>query len=294
MTRDGSPRTDIHQHIWPAALIDALRARRCPPYLDGWTLHLAGEPPFAVEPADHDPRRRLDRLARAGFARALVSLSSPLGIEYLPAAEAGPLLAAYHDGARDLPEEFGVWAATALDDPDPAALSAALDAGCVGLQLPATALADPTGFAACRPLLDVLEQRNRPLFVHPGPAPVAGGVPGWWPALVPYVQQMHAAWFAFGVTGRARHPGLRVCFAMLAGLAPLHGERAAARGGPVAIDPAAFVETSSYAAQAVGAVARALGEDLVVAGSDEPYARYTDPLPGAGLATSAVSRLLYG
>jgi hypothetical protein len=32
----------------------------------------------------------------------------------------------------------------------------------------------------------------------------------------------------------------------------------------------------------------------VVAGSDEPYARYTDPLPDAGLATTAVARLLHG
>jgi hypothetical protein len=294
VTPDGSPRTDIHQHIWPAALIDALRARRRAPYLDGWTLHLDGEPPFAVEPADHDPHHRLERLAAAGFERALVSLSSPLGIEYLPAAEAEPLLAAYHEGAQDLPEQFGVWAAAALDAPEPAALSRALDAGCVGLQLPATALADPAGIARCGPLLDVLERRGRPLFVHPGPAPTADGVPAWWPALVPYVQQMHAAWFAFGAAGRERHPGLRVCFAMLAGLAPLHGERAGARGGPVTVDRAAFVETSSYAARAVGAVARVLGEGLVVAGSDEPYARYTDPLPGAGLATSAVSRLLHG
>ena len=294
MTPDSSPRTDVHQHIWPAALIEALRARRRPPYLDGWTLHLAGEPPFAVEPADHDPRRRADLLAAVGFDRALVSLSSPLGIEYLPAAEAAPLLAAYHDGAQELPEQFGVWAAAALDAPDPAALSAALDTGCVGLQLPATALADPAGLARCGPLLDVLERHDRPLFVHPGPAPVAEEVPGWWPALVPYVQQMHAAWFAFGVAGRAQHPGLRVCFAMLAGLAPLHGERAAARGGPVSIDPDAFVETSSYAARAVGAVAQVLGSGLVVAGSDEPYARYTDPLPDAGLATTAVARLLHG
>ena len=81
---------------------------------------------------------------------------------------------------------------------------------------------------------------------------------------------------------------------MLAGLAPLHGERAAARGGPVAIDRGAFVETSSYGRQAVGAVAQALGADLVVAGSDEPYARYTDPLAGSGIATRTVARLLYG
>lgn len=292
MTPGGPVRTDVHQHIWPAALLDALRARRVPPLLDGWTLHLPGEPPFAVDPADHDPRRRVERLTAAGFDRALVSLSSPLGIEYLPAAEAQPLLAAYHDGALRLPAPFGTWAAAGLDILDPDALTAVLDAGCVGLQLPAGAIADPAGIDRCAPLLDVLERRGQPLFVHPGPAPATGAVPGWWPALVPYVQQMHAAWFAFRATGRARHPRLRVCFAMLAGLAPLHGERSAARGGPLDADDDVFVETSSYGAQAVGAVAAVFDPARIVAGSDEPYARWTDPLPGEDLATQAVTRLL--
>jgi hypothetical protein len=285
-------RTDVHQHIWPAALIEALRARRDPPRLDGWTLHLAGEPPFAVDPADHDPAARAERLAAAGFGRALVSLSSPLGIEHLPAAEAAPLLTAYHAGALELPGPFGVWAAAAVSEPDPAALAAALDAGCVGLQLPATALGDAAGLRRVAPLLHELERWNRPLFVHPGPAPATPGAPAWWAALVPYVQQMHAAWFAFAAAGRTRHPRLRVCFAMLAGLAPLHAERAVARGGPVTTDPGVFVETSSYGARATGAVAEALGVEQMVAGSDEPYARYTDPLPGAGLETVAVARLL--
>lgn len=288
-------RTDIHQHIWPAALIDALRARRVAPLLDGWTLRLPGEPPFDVDPDDHDPLLRARRTAAAGFDRALVSLSSPLGLEYLPSAEAAPLLAAYHEGALALPAAFGAWAAAGLDVIDPDGLDRVLDAGCAGLQLPATAVADAAGISRCGPLLEVLERRGRPLFVHPGPAPAHAGtetVPGWWPALVPYVQQMHGSWFAFRAHGRARHPRLRVCFAMLAGLAPLHGERAAARGCPGDVDPDVFVETSSYGRVAVGAVAAALGAARVAAGSDEPYARYSDPLPGRGLETTTVDRLL--
>ena len=70
------------------------------------------------------------------------------------------------------------------------------------------------------------------------------------------------------------------------------GPRPVARGGPVTTDPGVFVETSSYGARATGAVAEALGVEQMVAGSDEPYARYTDPLPGAGLETVAVARLL--
>ncbi|MFC6934571.1 hypothetical protein ACFQHO_32340 [Actinomadura yumaensis] len=135
-------------------------------------------------------------------------------------AEARPLLAAYHEGAAALPAPFGAWASACLSEIDPAALTEVLAEGFAGLQLPATALQDPAGYERCAPLLSVLEERDVPLFVHPGAAPASAGVPGWWPALVPYVQQMHAAWFAFRAFGRPRHPRLRVCFAMLAGLAP--------------------------------------------------------------------------
>src|SRR5207253_2939838 len=82
--------------------------------------------------------------------------------------------------------------------------------------------------------------------------------------LVPYVQQMHQAWFAFRTYGRPCHPGLRVCFAILAGLAPLHGERAAARGaGRGVVDADAFVETSSYGPRAIDATVRVLGIDVI-------------------------------
>ena len=74
----------------------------------------------------------------------------------------------------------------------------------------------------------------------------------------------------------------RGCFAMLAGLAPLHRERAAARGGP---DPTAlsnvWFETSSYGAVSVAAMYEALGagrgidhvgRGQIALGSDRPYA----------------------
>jgi hypothetical protein len=91
---------------------------------------------------------------------------------------------------------------------------------------------------------------------------------------VPYVAQLHAAWWAWADGGRERFPRLPVCFAALAGLGPLHGERQRARGGPRAstVDPLTFVETSSYGTQAVDAVIRVLGIDVVCHGSDQPYA----------------------
>jgi hypothetical protein len=276
--------TDVHQHLWGGAFIDALRSRTTAPRLDGWTLVLDGEPPYDVDPADHDLPGRAALAAADGFDLVLTSLSSPLGVEWLAPDDAAPLLAAYHADALGLPAPFGAWAAACVTEIDPAPLALLLDRGFAGLQLPADALLDEAGYARCEPLLSLLESRGLPLFLHPGPAPEVSG-PSWWPALVPYVQQMHAAWFAFRAYGRARHPRLRVCFALLAGLAALHGERFAARGGGRGeLDRDAFLETSSYGPRAIDATIRALGVDTIVCGSDRPYA----PPPGElGLGEAA-------
>jgi hypothetical protein len=265
---------DVHQHIWPAPLVEALRRRGAPPRLSGWTLELADEPAQQMDPAEHDPQLRAAQAAADGLDLVLVSLSSALGIETLPPDEADELLVAYHDGAAQLPPPFAAWAAACLSEPDPSALERQLDRGFVGLQLPATALLDEAGYERAAPLLEVLEERCRPLFIHPGPSGLLSPqAPAWWSALVPYVQQMHSAWFAFRVYGRPAYPELRVCFALLAGLAPLHGERLLARGGQRSpIDREVFLEISSYGTRAVDATVRVLGVDVLVNGSDRPYA----------------------
>jgi 6-methylsalicylate decarboxylase len=295
------PVIDVHQHVWTDALIEALRARRAPPRMRGWTLELAGEPDYDVDPAAHDPDARAALARDDGVDLALVSLSSPLGIESLAPDEAIELIAAYHEGALTLPEPFGAWAAACLTEVDAGALAKELERGFVGLQLPATSLLDGAGYEHVGSLLEVLEEAGLPLLVHPGPAaggapvagsgpgagdapvarggpvagsgPVAGNQPTWWPAIVTYVQQMHAAWFAFRVHGRPRHPRLRVCFAMLAGLAQLHSERVAARAGDRSVvDADVFLDVSSYGTRAVDATVRVLGIDALVNGSDRPYA----------------------
>jgi len=160
---------------------------------------------------------------------------------------------------------------------DPADVDTALDRGCVGISLPAAALIDPFAVERLHPLLARLEQRDAPLFVHPGPVgglptPEAAHLPHWWPALTDYVAQMQAAWFAFLHAGRRAHPRLRVLFAMLAGGAPLHLERYAARRGVPAPDPdpLVFYDTSSYGPRMIGAVAEQVGAAQLVYGSDRP------------------------
>jgi hypothetical protein len=281
---------DVHQHLWPAQLIDVLRARTRPPRLRGWTLELDGQADYPVDPAAHDPSVRSEQALGDGLDLALVSLSSPLGIEFLPPGEADELLHAYHDGVLSLPPPFRGWAAARLTEPDAAALARELERGFVGLQLPATTLLDEDGYRRAGRLLDVLHDAERPLMIHPGSTAAIPRTPGWWPAMVGYVQQMHASWFAFRQFGRPRYPALRVCFAMLAGLAPLHGERYVARSGERSVlDESVFLETSSYGTRAVDATVRVLGIDVLVNGSDRPYAEPTTPDLGSA-ALAAIRR----
>jgi len=301
---------DIHQHLWPGELIEALRARSRPPRLDGWTLLLAGEPPYEVEPRDHDPatRRALDD------GRIVLGLSSPLGIEDLPADEGRTLLAAWHEGAATLAPDFAAWAAVSRQDPDLDDLKHRLSDGFAGLQIPATWLATPTALDNLTELLAVADAADKPVFVHPGPvsgprragsttAPTVTAdteqLPPWWAAVVEYPGQMSAAWWSWHAVGRSLFPGLRICFAAGAGLAPVHHERYLARGGkPLVVDRVTFVDTSSYGRQGVDSLIRVLGVDPLVNGSDRPYGVAFESDQGEAVSTAFRStnplRLLEG
>ncbi len=277
---------DVHQHLWTEPLVQALAARSELPFVrseSGLTvLYLAGERPYVIDLASEALDQRAALVELDGLDRALVCLSSPLGIEWLPREQALVLIDAYHEGALSLPEPFGVWAAIALERADAEDVDRALARGCVGLSLPAGALASVDAIASLRPVLARLEAHGAPLLVHPGArmgARASRGVgetsfgdPLWWPALTGYVAGMQAAWLAFLAAGRTRHPRLRVVFSMLAGLAPLHAERLASRGGPCPslADPLVFYETSSYGPSAVRALEDRVGPRQLLYGSDRP------------------------
>ena len=278
-------RIDVHQHMWTEPLVQALADRDEFPFVrheHGLTvLFLASERPYVIDLSAEAPARRAALLEQDGLDRALLCLSSPLGIESLPREQSRPLLDAYHDGALSLGGPFGVWGAVALDRLDPDDVDHALARGCVGLSLPAGALGGVETVSRLRPLLDRLDEHGAPLLIHPGPgsgwgapavAQTALGDPLWWPALTRYVGEMHAAWLAFLTAGRVNHPGLRVVFSMLAGLAPLHAERLSSRGGPLlrSPDPLVFYETSSYGASAVRMLEEVVGSEQLLYGSDRP------------------------
>ncbi len=274
-------RIDVHQHLLPQPLLEALERRSAVPRIrrgrSGWVLEIAGERTSPLDISEHDPDARARRADSDLLDRALISLSSVLGIEALPPDDGAELLDAWERGARELPDRFGYWGAVSLRSDDPAAsVDRLLNDGAAGISLPAGALASGDGITRCGPLLDRLEQRSGVLFVHPGPdpwspPPATGGGPAWLPALTRYVAEMNGAWHAFAVI-RTQLPRLRVVFAMLAGLAPLHLERLQARGGPsaAALDTNLFYDTSSYGPRAVRAMARVVGPNQLVYGSDRP------------------------
>jgi 6-methylsalicylate decarboxylase len=275
-------RVDVHQHIWTAPLLDALARRARLPFVrhaDGIAvLHCAGEPAWAIDVDAESPERRAALLAADGIDRALIAPSSPIGIEALPRQEAQELIDAHLAGVEALGEKFAAWGPVALDRLDPYDIDALLGRGCVGIALPAGALAGPDALAAVDPLLARAEAIDAPVFVHPGPGRDAANrersltEPPWWAALTGYVAQMQAAWLTFATVGRREHPRLRVVFALLAGGAPLHAERLASRGGPPVDlrDPLTFYETSSYGTAAIEAVGRRVGTAQLVYGSDRP------------------------
>ena len=241
----------------------AASRRACARTGTAWILELAGEPPAEVRLVDHDPVTRALLAERDGIDLVGLASSVPLGLESLPAAEAVPLLDAFFEGVLELGPPFRPWAAPALALPGAGALEIddQLDRGALGACLPAAAVASEVGLVRRAALLDRLQARDAPLLVHPGPARTGAEAPAWWAPMTSYVAEMQSAWLAWAAWGRAAHPRLRVVFAMLAGGAPLHAERLAARGGPAGAvhDELTFFDVSSYGPRTVDAMLRVVG-----------------------------------
>jgi len=249
------PAVDVHQHLWPEALVAALRRRSAPPRLDGSVLELE-EGRFEVDLDAHGLERRLAELDRDGIAVAVVSLQPTLA-DPLPVE----LVDAYHEGVLELSERAG-------GRIRPLAAGAALE-GFAGASLAAARLLELDGEA---PLLDELERRGSFLFVHPGPARSRPGAPAWWAPGVDYVAQMQAAYAAWLAAGAERWPRLPVVFAILAGGAPFQLERLAGRGLDVraALGADVYFDTATYGRRALELCLATFGVGRIVYGSDAP------------------------
>lgn len=294
---------DVHQHIWTEPLVERLSARSALPLVresDGvCVLHSAAEQPYVVDLAAEAPASRAALVHDDGLDLALIAISSPIGIEALPRDEARELIEAHLEGVQALPSEFAAWGPIALDGADPGDVDTLAARGCVGVSLPAGAIASPDRLDPLGPVLERVAALELPLFVHPGRGhrerggTADFGEPLWWRALTDYVGQMQAAWMTFACFGRREHPSLRIVFAMLAGGAPIQAERLASRGAPEVElrDPLTYYEISSYGPAAIEPIAALVGKGQLLYGSDRPV---IEPRAGGhhvGFARAAATAL---
>jgi hypothetical protein len=289
----GAHGIDFHQHLWPEAFVRALLARERPPRLvraaGDVRLVVDHEPDSVVDLRAHDLAARLGRLERDGVKAAVISISSPVGVEALPADEALALVQEYHSGMEAAVSAAGgrlrALAAVPLAAGDDAVAEVApmLDRGWPGASLPADALATPDGLDRCRAVLDALAERDAVLFVHPGPAPwhatrADPSLPRWWSNCAQYTGAMLAAFYTWRARPDLRPAGLRAVFAVMAGGAPFLEERYAAfHGASHPVDPHVFFDTASFGPRALDLAMSTYGAERLVLGTDVPV------IDGAGV-----------
>ena len=267
-------RADIHQHLWPDALLSSLARRTVAPRLrrDGreWLLELEGDAPAPFDPRDHDLAPRAALAEADGLQRVVVAPVAParhrVAAVGRPRRCSTPSIAACSRRARRS-SCGGAWCWAI---PLRARVESLLDAGAVGLSLPAGALSGPAGIERLGPALEALSASAAPLFIHPGPA---AGSPAWFPALTAYVAEMSTAWHAWAQWGRPAHPRaagrLRDARRAWRRCTPSGSPRAAAPAEAVH-DPLTAFDTSSYGPKAIDAMLRVVGVDRLLYGSDRP------------------------
>ena len=252
---------DVHHHLWPESLVEALAGRTSPPHIRRHTLVLEPEAEFEIDPAAYGVGACIANLDRAEIDVAIVSCPPTLGIDRLDDDEAEPLRRAYHEGALAAVEaSAGRMLALSMGRPQH---------GFVGTILAADDLADLDHLA---PVLDEMVRLGTFVLVHPGVGHPPPGAPEWWAAAIDYTAQMqraYAAWLAHGVE---RWPDLRIVFSLLAGGAPFQLERMQARGFDIksALHPTIYLETSSYGRRSLELCLATFGARQILFGSDAP------------------------
>ena len=151
-------RADVHHHIWTDPQLDRLAARSTLPLIrrrDGLTiLHSTAEQPYVIDVTAETPERRAVLVRGDGLDLAVIAISSPIGIEALPREGALELIDAHLEGVAALPGEFAAWGPVALDGAEADDVDAVLARGCLGISLPAGALAGPDQLELVAPILE--------------------------------------------------------------------------------------------------------------------------------------------
>ena len=292
-------RIDVHQHFWPRGLRERLARRsaaavRAPATATAGACGWTASPTPRSRPRPTIPVLRAEALGarRRGRARSLC-MSSPLGVEALPAEEARPLLDAWHDGVLALDGRSASGARSRWTARVPADVDALLDRGAVGLSLPAGALAPPERRRARRPAArGARAPRRARCSCIPAPASRTA-----WPAAPPgrcrggrrcrrTSPSCRPPGSAFAAWGRRAHPRLRVALRRARGrrAAARRAHRRARRPGARGRRSArpSTTRRPTAAAPSTRSVARRSASTQLVHGSDRPVVgRARRPRPRA-------------
>ena len=263
---------DVHQHLWPAEVVERLAARGQPPCLRDGVVHIPGRAPFRLNASESDPAQRLALHDRLGIERALLSLSPTDRFD-------AELREAWHAGiARICAESGGRLAAFAADEPRD---------GFAGVCVAASRVVAGLGELAGAGL---------PLFVHPDSSPPPPpGAPAWWAGAIDYAAQMQSAYATWLERDAAGHAETVIVFAILAGGAPLLQERWRARGGSMpAPPPGVLLDTASFGPQALGFCAAHGHAGRLVFGTDTPVLAAEPALAAVRSLTAADQVLARG
>jgi predicted TIM-barrel fold metal-dependent hydrolase len=175
---------DVHNHVMPDGLADAMRRRSEPPAIrvtasgeerrlmpQGHTL------PFSRE-SYTDMVARLAYMDRLGIERQILSMGQLFGVQCLPTAEALPLVRLFNDDLATLcaahPDRFSGIAALPMDDMDAAVAElcrARTELGLMGAVVPADHLENREEADKIRPIFEAANALGAWVFVHPGQRP---------------------------------------------------------------------------------------------------------------------------
>lgn len=310
---------DLHAHVVPPSLRDALRARPVRPLIDAQDRLAMPVGMLQLDAGFWDIETRLALMNAQDIEMQVLSLPCLFGIDTLPAEDAIPLTAAFNEGAAGIcaarPDRFRWLASLPLSDPGTAraTLAQALDDPlCLGAILPGDCFASIAEAAEMAAYLALIESRGGGLaFIHPGRRP------GVVPKADPYPDLAFARRQVDIQTSIAETaitllysdmldacPSVQVQLANLAGTLPMVMERIdqtiatqAALGRTEVRRGRVLADTASLGPHAITLAASVLGPDSLVFGTDCPIfdtAAARAAIANSGLDDAGRAALLSG
>lgn len=171
---------DIHAHVIPPALVDAMRNGTAP---DGirledragkpWVVHRQGYQ-YPLLDAFHDVEARLEAMDGTGVDVAVLSIAPPLFLYWLSGAEGAAAAVAINDAIASMvkaaPDRFAGVATLPMQDPEAAVAElrrSVTELGLRGAQIGANVEGLPLDDPSLFPILAEAQRLGVPLLIHP-------------------------------------------------------------------------------------------------------------------------------